>query len=107
MVSARVSPNRTSSRLRALIWRPATNKHSVNGVDTIKPIGPHNQLQNIAATTTDKGDRPVVCPYSWGSTSCVAINSTITNRLKVANAMVHPLSTAAASSAEQSAAIHI
>ena len=62
MVSAWVSPNRMSSRLSALMCRPATNRHRVSGVETIKPMGPHNQLQKIAATTTDKGDRPVVCP---------------------------------------------
>ena len=88
------------------MWRPATTKHRVNGVDTIRPTGPHSQLQNIAATTTDSGDIPVVWPYSSGSTSWLAISSTITNSAKVAIASVHPGSTAAPSSTEKKAAIH-
>src|ERR1700736_6080774 len=106
MVSACVSPNRTSSKLSALMCRPATSRHKVNGVDTIKPTGPHSQLQNIAAITTDSGDKPVVCPYNCGSTICAAISSTTTNKPNVANAMLHPESTAAASNAEHRAAIH-
>ncbi len=79
----------------------------MSGVETIKPIGPQSQLQNMAAMTTDSGDRPVVCPYSCGSTSCPAMSSTIRKRLKVASARNQPGSTAAASNTAQSAAIQI
>src|ERR1700730_8474240 len=106
MVSACVSPNRTSSKLSALMWRAAANKNRGKGGDTSKQTGPHNQLQNIAAITTDSGDNPVVCPYNCGSTNCAAISSTMTNRPNVANVILHPESTAAASNAEQRAAIH-
>src|ERR1700693_95677 len=106
MVSAWLSPSSMSKRLNALMWRPATTRHSVNGVETINPTGPHSQLQNIAATTTDSGDRPVVWPYSWGSTSWPAINSTMTNNPRVAIDNVQPGSTAAASTAANNAAIH-
>ena len=72
-----------SKRLSALMWRPATTRQRVSGVETMSPTGPHSQLQNIAAMTTDSGDSPVVWPYSCGSMSCPATNSTPTNKPKV------------------------
>ncbi len=39
-----------------------TTRHSVSGVDMIKPIGPHSHVQKMAATITDAGDRPVEWP---------------------------------------------
>ena len=35
---------------------------TVNGVARIKPIGPHNVAQNIAATMTASAERPVLDP---------------------------------------------
>ena len=42
----------------------------MSGVETSSPIGPQSQLQKMAATTTDRGDRPVLWPYNCGSTTC-------------------------------------
>ncbi len=89
------------------MWRPATTRQSVKGVDTINPMGPQSELQKIAAMTTDSGDRPVVWPYNCGSMSWPAINSTMTKSPRVPNASDQPGSTAAASTAANSAAIQM
>jgi len=43
-------------------WRPITTRQSVIGVERMRPIGPHIQVQNTAATITATGERPVECP---------------------------------------------
>src|ERR1700691_5509301 len=96
-----------SSRLSACTWRPATSKHKVRGVETISPTGPQSQLQNTAAMTTDKGDNPVVWPYSLGSSNWLAMSSTARYRPSVEIASDQPGSTAAASTAEKSAAMQM
>ena len=42
--------------------RPITTRHRVSGVERIRPTGPHNHDQKMAATTTEKGERPVLLP---------------------------------------------
>jgi hypothetical protein len=59
----------------------------------------------MAATTTDSGDRPVLWPYSCGSTTCEASSSTTANSPSSSSTSVQPGSTAAASSAALPAAM--
>ncbi len=88
------------------MWRPATTRHSVSGVDTSSPIGPQIQLQKIAATTTDSGDSPVLWPYSCGSTTCEETSSTAAKRPSVSSISDQPGSTAAAISPALPAAMN-
>ena len=81
------------------MWRPATTRHSVSGVETSSPIGPQIQLQKIAATTTDSGDRPVLWPYSCGSTTCAGDQFHHREQAQHSNTSAQPGSTAAASNA--------
>ena len=53
-------PSRTSRNSSRGTCRPSTTRQSVSGVDRISPIGPHSQLQKIAATTTEIGESPVL-----------------------------------------------
>src|SRR5678810_38618 len=77
-------------------YLPITARHTVSGVDRNKPIGPHSQLQNTAATITANDDTPVLEPYSQGSTRLLLINSSVTNNPIVHAAMAQPGSTAIA-----------
>ena len=78
---------------------------SVRGVERISPIGPQIQLQKIATTITAVGDRPVLWPYSSGSSTWPVIASLTRNSPAVHSAIDQPGSTAAASAVGRTAAI--
>ena len=70
----------------------------VNGVDSKRPIGPHSQVQNVAATTIASGDNPIRRPNSQGSIAWPKMISNTANKSTVAIAIVQPGSTLSASS---------
>ena len=59
-------------------------------------MGPHKVVQNVAARMIDRVDRPVLLPYSKGSTMLLLINSNTRIKPKVHNTMFHEGSTAKA-----------
>src|SRR6186713_2214510 len=85
--------------------RPSTTRHTVNGVASTSPIGPHSAVQKVAETTTATGERPVVRPYNVGSTTCPIIGS-MTKKSAAVQASIHqPGSTATASASGNAAAM--
>ena len=41
-------------------WRPTAATHTVSGVATSVPIGPHSQVQKITAAMIASGESPVL-----------------------------------------------
>ena len=67
-------------------------------------MGPHSQVQNVAETTTEKGDRPVLRPYNSGSITWPMIASVARYRPAVQSTIDQPGLTAAASASGRTAA---
>jgi hypothetical protein len=44
------------------MYLPITTRHTVIGMASSKPIGPHSHVQNAAATSNAIGDTPVRLP---------------------------------------------
>jgi hypothetical protein len=61
------------------MWRPSTTRQTVSGVASSSPIGPHRKAQNAAETMMAMGDRPVLWPYSSGSTTWLTSTSVTMN----------------------------
>ena len=77
--------------------RPSTTRQRVSGVDRISPTGPQSQPQKMADTITERGERPVLWPYTKGSTTWPISGSATRNSAAVQTTMDQPESTAAAS----------
>src|SRR5687768_18323206 len=58
---------------------PTTNRHTVNGVASNSPTGPHSHSQKTAATRIATGDTPVFLPYSQGSRTLLLKSSRAMN----------------------------
>ena len=96
-------PSSTSRNANCGRCRPITSRHTVSGVDSTSPTGPHSAVQNVAATISDMADRPVLAPYSQGSTRLLLMSSSTTMRASTQATIVHPGSTAKASSSGNTA----
>ena len=68
----------------------------MSGVARIRPIGPHSAVQNVADAMSDMADRPVLVPYSIGSTMLLLTTSRRTMSATVHSTMSQPGSTAKA-----------
>ena len=73
----------------------------------MRPIGPHSAVQNVADTTTARGDRPVLRPYRCGSIMCAATGSKTKNMAAVHSSKVQPGSTATASASGKTAETNV
>src|SRR6185437_8440646 len=76
-----------------------TTTQTVRGVERNSPTGPHSMVQKIAAIMIASDDRPVLEPYSQGSTTLLLISSATRNRPATQNSIVQPGSTAIGNSA--------
>jgi hypothetical protein len=81
-----------------------TTGHKVKGVESKRPNGPHNHVQNDAATTTATGERPALRPQTSGSITCPVSGSTTAKSAMVQSAMLQSLPTAAAKAIGKTAA---
>src|SRR5262249_12515731 len=87
--------------------RPRTTRHTVSGVDSSNPTGPNNQVQKVAAAISATEDRPVLAPYTQGSSTFATTSSTPTNSRTTQTSSIQPGSTATASATGKPAAMMI
>src|SRR5690606_26167552 len=73
-------------------------RHTVSGVASSKPIGPHSVVQKMAARMIATAEMLVLDPYSHGSTKLLLTISMTTTSPSVSRNVVQPGSTATASS---------
>src|SRR5437763_16982589 len=71
------------------LW-PSTQIHAVNGVERIRPTGPHRQVQNKAATSWPTADKPTLRPNTNGSTTFACSSSAVMKKPAVKKNGVQP-----------------
>src|SRR6266446_2532114 len=64
-----------SKKLSCGTYLPSTTRHTVNGVDMTRPIGPHSHVQNAAATSKATCEMPVLWLKSSGSMTLTVVSS--------------------------------
>src|SRR5262249_9478394 len=60
--------------------RPITARHTVIGVESTRPTGPHSQVQNTAEMIKASGETPGFAPETQGSTKFDTITSNTMNK---------------------------
>src|SRR5690606_3342181 len=85
-----VSPSRTLKYSSCGVWRPKATSVAGSGVAINSPIGPHSQAQKTADTITATDGRPVLEPYSQGSTALVTSSSRTTYMQTTRSGVVQP-----------------
>src|ERR1700730_9048029 len=71
-------------------------RHTVKGVDRIRPTGPQSMPQKIAATKIARDETPVWLPYNQGSMRFAIVSSSNKNKTNVRPALDQPGNTARA-----------
>src|SRR5687767_7065174 len=100
------SPSSTSRNASCGTYFPSTTRHTVSGVASSSPTGPHRNVQNTADTMTAIVDMPVLEPYSHGSMMLLLSNSMMTNISPVAMNGPNPWYAANETASGNAAAIH-
>src|SRR5688572_2638247 len=100
------SPSSTSRNPSCGTYFPSTTRHTVSGVASSSPTGPHRNVQNTADTSTAIVDIPVLEPYSHGSMTLLLSSSITMNIAHVAMNTPYPWNTANATAIGKMAAIH-
>ena len=79
--------------------RPSTAIHTVSGVDSSSPTGPHTQIQNSAETSSANDETPVRRPNTNGSMNHAVTKSSVRNSASVCTVSAQPGNVANASDA--------
>src|SRR5262245_25199801 len=87
-------------------YRPSTARHAVSGVDNTSPSGPHNHVQNAAATSSATSDTPTLWPYNHGSTTLEITSSRHKNKPNTSSGGVKPGKTATLNTSGNAHATH-
>src|ERR1041384_3002675 len=98
-VSAGSSAKMTARKRSERTLRPSTATHTVSGVDSSSPTGPHTQIQNSAETSSANDDTPVRRPNTSGSMNHAVTKSSTMNSASVCTVSAQPGKVAKASDA--------